>query len=87
MSDGTIPVKLVDKIHRSRDQARKLFERKQELEGLIHKSSSEGLDDEEGLSPSAQSHTFSLMQVHLQLSPLLTELQLLENPSMRFVHI
>lgn len=84
MSDGTIPVKLVDKISRSKEQAQKLFQQKQELEEqLIHKSSSEGLEAEDISSPLAQSHTFDLMQVHLQLSPLLTELQLLENPSMR----
>ncbi|XP_034231190.1 protein nessun dorma [Thrips palmi] len=87
MSGSSMPVKLVDKIHRSKEQARKLFEKKQELEGLIHKSSSEGLEAEDIVSPSAQSHTFNLMEVHLQLSPLLTELQLLENPSMRKIFI
>lgn len=87
MSDGTMPVKLAEKIYRTKEEARKLFERKQELEELIHKSSSGGLEAEDILSPTAQSHTFNLMQVHLQLSPLLTELQLLENPSMRKIFI
>lgn len=85
MNNGTIPVKLADKIHKKREQARKLYERKQELEMLSQKTTvaEHGLEDV--LSPSVENQTFDLMQIHLQLNPLLMELQLLENPTMRFV--
>lgn len=85
MNNGTIPVKLADKIHKRKEQARKLYERKQELEMLSQKTTATECGPEDLLSPSVESQTFDLMQIHLQLNPLLMELQLLENPTMRFV--
>lgn len=85
MNNGAIPSKLGDRIHRIREEARSLYEQKRELEDLLNNDITGELDVEDISSPKSQNCTYELMKIHLQLSPLLAELQLLENPSMRFV--
>lgn len=82
MSNGAIPVKLADKIHKNREQARKLHEKKQKLESLLQQETAVGLSSED-VSPTAEDLTYELMQINLQLNPLMTELQILEDPSLR----
>ena len=87
MNNGAIPSKLGDKIHRIREEARCLYQQRRELEDLLHTDILEEPNMEDISSPRSQNCTYELMKIHLQLSPLLTELQLLENPSMRLVTI
>ncbi|KAK3910665.1 Protein nessun dorma [Frankliniella fusca] len=81
MNNGVIPPKVADKMHQKKEMARCLYERKQEIEELLHKT--EGDVDAENISSTLSEKTYELMQLHLQVNPLITELQLFENPSMR----
>lgn len=81
MNNGVIPPKIADKMHQKKEQARSLYEKKQEIEEILRKMEVD-LDTED-ITSSVAEKTYELMQVHLQVNPLITELQLFENPSMR----